>query len=162
MEATREEVWRPVPGYEGHYEVSDLGRIRSLKTAARRIRKLMATADGHLRVSLTLDGQRMQLVHALVLAAFVGPRPEGADIRHRDGDGHHNALSNLTYGTRSENELDKVAHGTHHWANKTHCPHGHPYSPENTRVSNGRRNCRECNRQRSLAGYYGRKAERGG
>ena len=56
------------------------------------------------------------------------------DICHRDGDRTHNAVSNLYYGSRSQNELDKVKHGTHQNASKTRCKNGHEFTPENTRL----------------------------
>lgn len=125
------EEWRAVPGYEGCYEVSDHGRVRSLSRRflnsynpprLHRIDGRVLTTN-HRRggqgsagyQSCTLSdaaGKRRDWsVHALVLLAFVGPRPEGQWVRHLDGDEDNNHLSNLAYGTPSENEADKVAHG---------------------------------------------------
>lgn len=50
-------------------------------------------------------------VHTLVLRAFVGPRPEGTDVAHGDGNPANNALSNLRYASRSDNNKDVVFHG---------------------------------------------------
>lgn len=52
------------------------------------------------------------LIHRLVLEAFVGPRPDGLEARHRDGDPTNNRLDNLLWGTSSDNENDKRRHGT--------------------------------------------------
>lgn len=152
------ERWLPVSGYEGSYEVSDLGRVRSLDRITDRGRKwrgrVMSPApmrsNGYLIVSLWRDGsQRTTLVHRLVLSAFVGPAPDGAEGLHGDGDPENNKLTNLSWGTHSENEMDKVRHGTHPHARKTHCPQGHPYDDENTYVYPGRahRGCRTCRRE---------------
>lgn len=51
-------------------------------------------------------------VHKVVMLAFVGPRPEGLEIAHDDGDTSNNRLSNLRYTTRVDNEADKLRHGT--------------------------------------------------
>jgi hypothetical protein len=83
-----------------------------------------------------------------VAEAFHGPRPVGLEVRHLDGDSLNNAASNLRYGTRTENLLDAVEHGTHYNAKKTRCPQGHLYDETNTRVSTttGERSCRTCAR----------------
>jgi hypothetical protein len=86
-------------------------------------------------------------VHALVMLAFVGPRPVGKQTCHRNGDGTDNRLSNLRYGSASDNTLDMVRHGSHNNARKTHCPKGHVFDEANTFVSNkGYRECRTCKR----------------
>lgn len=153
------ERWRPVPGYHGAYEVSDQGRVRSWKVyrgkPGPRILKGVPKVEGHLNVGLVdAEGRvRFRMIHALVLEAFVGPRPEWAEeSRHLDGDPANNALANLRYGTRSENQLDSVRHGTHHMARKTHCANGHEFTPENTRrylrLGSLRRACLACERER--------------
>ena len=139
MAATEE--WAPIPGFGGHYEASDQGRIRSLDrirpTTNHRIRgKVLSPSirKSYRHVNLhNGNGQVTVRVHQLVMLAFTGPRPEGQEVLHRDGDGHNNALGNLHYGTRKQNILDQVAHGTHKQASKTHCVAGHPFSQENTR-----------------------------
>lgn len=154
------EVWRAVPGYvEGSYEVSDLGRVRSLDRITshghrRRgvILKPIRHERGYPMVNLWHSNvQRMQLVHRLVLLAFVGPSPDGLEARHGDGDPTNAALTNLSWGTHSENEFDKVDHGTHRNASKDSCPSGHPYDEANTYVYPGRahRGCRTCRREHS-------------
>jgi hypothetical protein len=90
------------------------------------------------------------------MLAFVGPYPEGMEIRHLDGNPENNALENLKYGTRSQNIQDQIRHGVHHFKSKTHCKHGHPYDEANTYYcSRGWRQCRQCKRdwraQRMLA-----------
>lgn len=66
-------------------------------------------------------------------------------MRHLDGDESNPRLSNLVYGTPSQNNHDRVRHGTHPEVNKTHCRYGHPYDTLNTyRQSKGGRGCRTC------------------
>lgn len=155
------EQWRPVVGYEGAYEVSDLGRVRSLDRITDRGRRwrgrLMTPATmpaGYQVVTLWRDGaQRTHLVHRLVLTAFVGPQSARTEVRHGDGDPANNALTNLAWGTHSENQHDQVAHGTHHHAAKDRCPAGHPYDEANTYHYPGRphRGCRACRRRWSTS-----------
>lgn len=103
----RDESWKPIVGYP--YEVSDRGRVRSL----RKIRALNRHRDGHIQVTLHRDGERKTFyVHTLVLEAFVGPRPEGLQCCHRDGNPKHNWASNLRWGSPSENYGDRRRHGT--------------------------------------------------
>jgi len=151
------EQWRPIPGYEGLYEVSDLGRVRSIDRKDMRgrrckgvVRRLQTDPDGHRRVLLSKDGkQSTAKVYRLVLLAFVGPPPEGFEALHADGNPANDTLANLSWGSRSENLLDRVRHGTHHMANKSHCPQGHEYDRLNTYVNTaGSRECRECRRTR--------------
>lgn len=145
---TPQEGWLPVPEFP-HYEVSDLGRVRR----GARVLKAWPIPQGYLYVTLC-DGihhRRRVRVHVLVMEVFVGPRPEGMpDIRHLDGDPTNNVLANLTYGTKSENSLDIVRHGRHHLASRTHCKHGHEYTPENTEVGRNAtgtyRRCVTCRR----------------
>ena len=162
------ENWKPVPGYEGCYEVSDRGSVRSLDRVARDGKRLRGQAiapwqmpSGHLRVGLTRNGIKRTLkVHRLVLLAFVGPPPTGMEVLHRDGDPTNNTLENLRWGTKSENSRDQLAHGTHAEARKVQCPSGHPYDATNTYVSptSGHRKCRECTRINQRAAYHAKRA----
>lgn len=155
------EQWRPVPNYEGRYEVSDLGRVRTMervipyidgrrRRVQRRIRKTHLDTRGYLAVGLTDSAgrRRTRAVHVLVAAAWLGPRPDGMEVCHNDGDKTNPRLDNLRYDTRVENARDVVRHGQHFWASKTHCKHGHPFTAENTYNHDGRRHCRTCVRAR--------------
>ena len=150
------ESWRPVLGYEGLYEVSDLGRVRSIPRPGTRggVMRTWPNIHGYLSAGLRRDGcpNTQFNVHALVAEAFIGPRPADAQVRHFDGDQRNNAASNLLYGTQSENELDKVRHGRNRNSAKAECPHGHPYDKGNTiwRATGGRR-CRTCDIERKRA-----------
>jgi hypothetical protein len=94
------------------------------------------------------DGKQRP-VGQLVLETFVGPRPPGLEMCHRDDDPWHNALPNLYWGTRSENRQDLVRNGRHNHARKTHCKYDHPLSGPNLYVTKqGWRQCRACNNAR--------------
>jgi hypothetical protein len=123
-----QEVWQPVVGYEGLYEVSDLGRVRSLdrwlpcRDGQRqwhrgKVLKQLSNGNGYQGVSLSnlcegIKPKRMY-AHSLVLESFVGPRPSGHQAAHGDGDRSNNRLSNLRWATVSDNLADKLDHGTH-------------------------------------------------
>ena len=154
------ESWRPIVGHEGLYEVSDQGHVRSLDRPDAAGRWVHGRAvqpvvhhRGHLRVSLWSGGRRTQVfVHRLVLEAFRGSAPAGMEACHNDGNPTNNRLDNLRWDTQSANQLDRVRHGTHNNASKTHCPAGHPYDANNTHVDpSGHRSCRACMRKRSVA-----------
>lgn len=118
-----EERWLPIPDWEGFYEVSDLGRVRSLDrmTGFKRPRRLpgcvlkpLRANNGRLTVTLRRDGVKNdhQMVHRLVMLAFVGPCPPGLEVLHGPGRELDNRLVNLKYGTHTENTLDKYRDGT--------------------------------------------------
>ena len=137
--------WRPVPDFPG-YEVSDDGQVKSWKRGTVRILRPNADRAGYPYVCLRRDGVTYtRKIHVLVALAFHGPRPfADAHIRHLDGDPANKTPANLRYGTASENQYDKVAHGRHHNASRTHCKHGHPYDEANTKVIKSRPNSRLC------------------
>lgn len=150
------ESWRDVLGYEGRYRVSDMGRVYSVISG--KVMKPAPSSTGRLAVSLrNLGRSRSHTIHSLVLSAFVGPRPDRAVICHKDGNHLNNSLQNLRYGTYSENQYDRVKHGTHSSSVKTHCPSGHPYRGNNLfNAPNGfdaagirkfKRACRICSRE---------------
>lgn len=108
-----EEEWRKIPGYE-NYEVSSHGRVRA-KTQRRQhwiYHKMTITRVGYRVVGLYREGKNKVIpVHQLVALAFHGPRPEGLQTRHLDGNKLNNFASNLKYGTAKENCQDKMDHG---------------------------------------------------
>lgn len=100
----RKEIWRPVVGYEGLYDVSNLGRVRSLKFGRVKIMKPKDNGNGYLRVSLRKDGKGKKLyVHRIVWEAFVGPIPDGYELDHLNTVRDDNRLENLRCVTRKEN-----------------------------------------------------------
>jgi len=147
------ESWLPVVGWEGLYQVSDWGRVRSLMPGSRAkdgLLKPQAHPSGHLHVSLYGHSKNgtTRKVHHLVLEAFDRPCPEGMECRHLDGNPTNNVLSNLVWGTRAENVHDSLRHGTNVNAAKTECDNGHEFTPGNTIMRRGGgRDCRECTRK---------------
>lgn len=111
------EVWKDIPGYEGRYQASSLGRIRSLPNKTRKgVRVLRPSSDrqGYLVVGLHKGGvQRHGKVHLLVASAFHGERPVGLVCRHLDGVNTNNAPENLAWGTLEDNNQDTARHGSH-------------------------------------------------
>ncbi len=159
------EEWRPVVGYEGRYEVSNLGRVRTLCQRPGMKKPQRRKDSVHLFVQLYggLPIQANKDIHSLVAAAFLGPRPDGMEVCHNNGDARDNRLENLRYDTRSANQRDAVAHGTNWNTAKTHCAHGHEFTPENTRIESRtgtglpRRVCRACMRKK-MSRYRAAKA----
>ncbi len=108
-----EEVWKDIPKYEGIYQASNLGRIKSLARQDRRghgwptkILKPDATRNGYLQVLLSRDGViTKKYVHHLILEVFVGPCPPGKQRNHINGDKADNSIGNLEYCTGSENHF---------------------------------------------------------
>ena len=158
---THTEIWRPVVGHEGTYEVSDLGRVRSLPRTTVRSNGAPFTVRGRVLSPSTSNaggyplvnlGGRPRYVHQIVAEAFIGPRPEGLEICHRDGDPTNNRPSNLRYDTSKANTADLIAHGRSRNQNtgKTHCKRGHEFSPENTRLTGRGRECRACSKLRNV------------
>lgn len=112
----RDEEWRTAPGYEGRYEVSDLGRVRRVVRIGAKTACVLAPTlrnDGYLVVGLSDNSGRKRnwLVHRLVLTAFAGERPPSVHAAHLDGTRANNALRNLRWCTPRENESHKRAHG---------------------------------------------------
>lgn len=108
------EEWQPVIGYEGCYEVSNLGRIRSLKSRSGRPRQRLLKSHSfnrdYARVLLFRNGSgQTHAVHRLVAKAFLGPVPEGKEVNHKDGMKANNRTQNLEYVTAAEN----ISHARH-------------------------------------------------
>lgn len=99
------EVWKPLPGFEGLYEVSDLGRVYTIR--AHKILDLSPSSNGYYMATLfDKKSQRTRKhVHYLVAITFIGPRPKGQVINHLDGVKTNNAAINLEYVTPSENSI---------------------------------------------------------
>lgn len=111
--------WRPVPGYEGFYEASDLGSVRSIRhmTAAGwrggRVLQPFLDPDGYYRVNLSRLGKIKSIpVHIIVLRTFAGEPEPGQQARHGPGGRHDNRFINLCWGTVQENSDDKYRDGT--------------------------------------------------
>ena len=123
------EIWKPVVGFEGAYEVSDLGRVRSLdrvvmRSDGRRTRIKGCAIKGSNALEkapyivVTFPRNERRYVQDLVMAAFVGPKPNGALTLHGNDIKHDNRLSNLYYGDQCQNMADKDRNGNQAWAEK--------------------------------------------
>lgn len=110
------ERWRPVPGYERFYEISDMGQFIILQTRRRR--------GGRAQEAGVFEGDKVCLLYNepddpirrvflsnLVLETFIGPRPPGLECCHLDDDRRNNRLDNLRWDTHSANKLDAVKNG---------------------------------------------------
>ena len=101
------ETWKPVVGYEGLYEVSDWGRVKSLNfnnTGKEGMLKPNPNGKGYLCVGLCNNGnQETCKVHILVMRAFVGECPEGYEVDHYDWNPENNMLENLSYQPKGIN-----------------------------------------------------------
>lgn len=119
------EHWKPIIGYEGLYDISDHGRVRTwmLRTGSRVTKRsepmIMKTQPAdpknkdYRNILLRKDRKsRAFLIHRLVLTHFVGPCPPGHQGAHDDGIPSHNWLSNLAWKTPKSNHADKKRHGT--------------------------------------------------
>ena len=95
----------------------------------------------------------LYMAHRYSYEQVNGPIPDGLEIDHLCSVRSCVNVDHLEAVTRSENILRTVARGGHHWANKTECPKGHPYSETNTGQSpdGGKRYCRTCKREKSAA-----------
>lgn len=118
-----DERWLPIPGFEGRYEVSDLGRVKSLartetfnrelnngvradvtRDKCEKILRASAGSNGYMTVRLC---EKTYTVHNLVLSAFVGPRPPALAACHSDADKRNNRLGNLRWDTYAANNAER-------------------------------------------------------
>ena len=98
------------------YLLSEYGDIYSLKT--NKILKPGCDPEGYPIVVLQNKNKKWESkrIHRLLLTAFVGECPKGAESLHKNGNPHDNRLSNLKWGTHTENMRDKKKHGTNNYA----------------------------------------------
>jgi len=156
-----DETWVSVENYEARYKVSSQGRVLSLMPYGRPGRKILKPGmdeAGRPHISLYSGGHRYKTakVCVLVAQAFLGPKPEGTEICHGDGDPSNNWVTNLRYDTHLANGEDMIRHGR--TQKKTIGSCGHPLDGRK-KGRNGRihRYCLICSRAR---GAVRRKAKR--
>lgn len=147
--------WTEIPLFSGYF-VNTVGEVASTHRGT--LKKLSPIIDkGYVRYALWTDGHRVwKRAHQLVALTFIGPCPEGNEVRHLNGDRQDNRPENLAYGTSAENRHDALIHGTHNMARKTHCKRGHPLSGDNLSyitLATGKRarRCKECQRMATAA-----------
>lgn len=126
------EEWRPVVGWEGEYEVSNQGRVKTVphigyggKSIQAKLRTptFMSGRNAYWQCHLMRGGRGTKVyranIHVLVLEAFVGPRPEGMEVRHLNGNGFDNRLENLRWDTHKANMADNMQYDRPHRTCKT-------------------------------------------
>lgn len=107
-----EETWKDIEGYEGLYQVSTLGRIKSLKCGRQKILKLGSNPVGYSIIGLWKDRkQRFFPVHRLVALAFIQKAENKLEVNHIDGNKQNNNINNLEWVTRSENMKHAIKSG---------------------------------------------------
>ena len=100
-----DEIWRPIPDYEGYHE-SSYGRAKSFKNGTVKILKPHLSKNGYLRVTLFKGGKHKHFSVARLVATLFIPNPEGKQqVNHRDGNKFNNHVSNLEWATALENQL---------------------------------------------------------
>lgn len=157
--------WRPVPECPG-YEVSSEGKVRSVPriveySDGRKVRypgcdlkPNVVTERAQQREYVNVGKARSKAVHLLVAETFLGKRPGGMFCCHNDGNSLNNSVGNLRWDTPTANSKDMRDHGTNHFLNVQHCPHGHEYKWFNlarSHIKRGHRNCLACSRARGFA-----------
>lgn len=154
------EIWRPVVGYEGVYEVSDRGRVRrvgsfsrfgKIVTPAPRVIATSLTNSGYAQVHLWQNNKKhSEYVHHLVLRAFKGECPAGHEAAHLNGRRDDNRPQNLSWLTHAENMAQKFEHGTVLHGND--CPASNLRAHE---IAEIRRRASAGETQRALAAAFG-------
>ena len=123
------EIWKDIPGYEGCYQVSNLGNVKSLPRRVYRQDYYFVSKEKYLKFrKATQDRLYVDLyknkevkrfyVHSLVLLAFIGERPKGYSVCHINGNNQDNNLSNLKYDTPRQNQIDVYRYGKTHGNSK--------------------------------------------
>ncbi len=121
-----DEVWLPVPDYDGLYSVSNLGRVRKeehtvyygdhrdFRKEPQKIKKQQLSSNKkYLFTTLSKDKKTIHVgVHRIMAWAFFGEQKEGIEVRHKNGNSLDNRIENLCYGTKSDNMKDAIKHGT--------------------------------------------------
>jgi hypothetical protein len=168
------EAWVPAAQWPDRYEISNLGRIRSVSRTVgldynwrgKRITRTLKVApkilsvrvgrSGYLDATLSFPGQvsRTYAVHCLVCEAFHGPRPDGHQALHKNDNRSDARADNLYWGTRKQNAEDAWNNGRFIGCGRqsspgilVHCRRGHLLSADNISVSRrGQRSCKVCAR----------------
>jgi hypothetical protein len=99
------EEWRDIPGFEGLYQASSLGRVKSLQRKHELIMRLQTVRNGYIVVSLRIAAGTKKLlrVHRLVAQTFIPNKENKPEVNHKDGNKENNIAQNLEWVTSSEN-----------------------------------------------------------
>lgn len=107
------EIWKIIPDFV-EYQVSNFGRIKSLKCNREKILKPVEGKKGYFQVSLCKNSKAYKKqIHQVVLQAFIGPCPKGLEVNHKNGIKSDNRLDNLEYMTHAENNKHAIQTGLH-------------------------------------------------
>jgi hypothetical protein len=109
------EIWKKIPDFS-RYEASNLGRLRSLdykRTGKVKVLKPACSNDGYMKTMLLRDDGRYRswTVHLFIMLTFVGNKPNGMEVNHKNGIKTDNRIENLEYTTRSKNMLHAFRYG---------------------------------------------------
>ena len=103
-----EEIWKPIKDYEGLYEVSNLGRVKSLKRfhhQREQILKNKLTKDGYYEIALLKNSKYKYIrIHRIVAQTFIPNEMNKKEVNHKDGNKLNNCVDNLEWCTSSENQ----------------------------------------------------------
>lgn len=160
-----DEEWRDIEGYEGYYQVSSLGRVRSVKRVVLKsdgiwmnckstiLRPFIGTTANYLETQLSKDNiPKKFLIHRLVAYAFLGLTPNSSlEVNHKDGNRHNNAVQNLEVVTHQENI-------NHSIRTKLKNDYGELHKRAvltNAQAAEIRQKWRDGSKQVDLANYYG-------
>lgn len=131
------EIWKPIPGYEGLYEVSNMGRVQRCYDSCHcstRIAKTGKNRKGYVRINLHKNEEnRPTFVHLIVLNTFVGPKPEGMEASHLNDVKEDNRLENLQWMTGSDNRKLRFVNSRQSNKGKNHPRFGKKASPQTRR-----------------------------
>lgn len=117
-------IWKDINGYEGQYEISNLGEVKTLtrqvkgkaglRTLRERLLKLQVDKQGYICVQLSNDCfMKMHKVHRLVATAFIPNPYNKKTVNHKDGNKANNHFQNLEWNTQLENNLHAIKIGLH-------------------------------------------------
>ena len=106
------EIWKDIEGYEGLYQISSFGRVKSFVYKEKILKPTTGRTDGYVRISLHKDRRiRTYTIHRLVACAFIPPIADKPYINHIDGNKQNNYVGNLEWCTASENQFHAVERG---------------------------------------------------
>lgn len=109
-----QEIWKDVSGFEGMYQVSNLGRVKSLRNKKPLIMRTHVNNSGYEMVRFSVKGKTYNFtVHRLVAREFCDGHTEGMVVNHKDANRLNNIADNLEWVTQKENVHDMIARGTH-------------------------------------------------